>query len=187
MHQSRPPSHSTIVFHQIGPTRGIHLFQTISKPKHRHVWAIPDAPSGALAWGRRTLEEGGGEGIWVPKIYVPKLARSDFPDCKFRFLPRWSLWSGGGGGRGGACPAVVAVLMSLWPGVVIVQHRGEPFSAPSFLAPTLGHVAQWRAERGRLTAASVCRVPVCPPPITLQCPSWGDHGRENGRKMGGKL
>ena len=31
-------------------------------------------------------------------MWVPKMARPDFPDCKFRFFPRWSLWSAGGGG-----------------------------------------------------------------------------------------
>ena len=31
---------------------------------------------------------------------VPKMARPDFPNCKFRFFPRCSLWSGGGGVQG---------------------------------------------------------------------------------------
>ena len=39
-----------------------------------------------------------------PKLGVPKMARPDFPYCKFHFFPRWSLWSGEGGrgfwGRG---------------------------------------------------------------------------------------
>ena len=44
---------------------------------------------------------GGGLGRGA-KVCVPKIARSDFPDCKFRFFPRWSLWSGfGGRGCGG--------------------------------------------------------------------------------------
>ena len=38
--------------------------------------------------------DGGGGGVWDPKFCVPKMAHSDFPDCKFRFFPRWSLWSG---------------------------------------------------------------------------------------------
>ena len=46
-----------------------------------------------------TTGGGGGEGVWDPKVCVPKRARPDFPNCKFRFFPRWSLWSGGGGGR----------------------------------------------------------------------------------------
>ena len=33
---------------------------------------------------------GGGD----PKLCVPQMARSDFPGCKFRFFPRWSLWHG---------------------------------------------------------------------------------------------
>ena len=43
-------------------------------------------------------EEGMGSG--TPKVGAPKMARSDFPNCKFRCYPRWSLWSGAG--RGGA-------------------------------------------------------------------------------------
>ena len=66
----------------------------------------PD-PSGwaAGAWGgggcgsRR--EERGRGGVWNPKVCVPKMARQEFPFCKFWFFPRWSLWSWGGGSRGG--------------------------------------------------------------------------------------
>ena len=39
--------------------------------------------------------------VWDPKVCVPKMAQPDFPDCKFRFFPRWSLRSGGSRGRGG--------------------------------------------------------------------------------------
>ena len=50
------------------------------------------------------LSRGGGEGVLDPKLGVPKMARPDFPSCKFRFFPLWSLWSGEGGwgfwGRG---------------------------------------------------------------------------------------
>ena len=52
------------------------------------------------AWGgegtRLTLEEGGG-GVWDPKVCVTKIAQSNLPFCKLRFLPRWSPRSGGGG------------------------------------------------------------------------------------------
>ena len=53
----------------------------------------------------------GGGGGWGPTVRVPKMAPPDFPDCKFRFLPRWSLWSGGGGGwsRGGNPPSSCGV------------------------------------------------------------------------------
>ena len=37
------------------------------------------------------------------KVRVPTMARSDFPNGKFRFFPRWSLWSCGGGGGGHYC------------------------------------------------------------------------------------
>ena len=44
--------------------------------------------------GIRREERGAG----TQKVCVSKMARSDFPNGKFRFLPRWSLWSGKGGG-----------------------------------------------------------------------------------------
>ena len=40
-------------------------------------------------------EKRGGGGAWVPNVCASKMARPEFPDCKFRSLPRWSLWSGG--------------------------------------------------------------------------------------------
>ena len=45
-----------------------------------------------------------GVGVWDPKVCVPKKARPDCPNGKFRVLPRWSL-GGGGGGAGGGTPA----------------------------------------------------------------------------------
>ena len=53
---------------------------------------------GALA--RASFEQGGGggEGVLDPKLDVPIMASPDFPYCKFRFFPLWSLWSGEGGG-----------------------------------------------------------------------------------------
>ena len=39
------------------------------------------------------VEDGG---VRDPQVCAPKKTRSDFPDCRFRFLARWSLWSGGG-------------------------------------------------------------------------------------------
>ena len=32
--------------------------------------------------------EAGGGGVWDPKVCVPKMARSDLPNCKLRFFPR---------------------------------------------------------------------------------------------------
>ena len=51
--------------------------------------------------GRGQGRGGGRGGVWDPKVWVPKRARSSFPDCNFRVFPRWSLWSGGGGGPWG--------------------------------------------------------------------------------------
>ena len=39
----------------------------------------------------------GGGGVWDPKCCVPKMARRDFPNGKFRVFPLCSLWWGGGG------------------------------------------------------------------------------------------
>ena len=51
--------------------------------------------------GRDVLEErrkgGSGTQKFVPKVCVPRMARQDFPNGKFRFFARWSLWSGGEG------------------------------------------------------------------------------------------
>ena len=42
---------------------------------------------------------GRGGGCLGPKNFcVPKMARPDFPFCKFLLFPRWSLWSGEAGG-----------------------------------------------------------------------------------------
>ena len=49
-------------------------------------------------------KRGGGGGVWDRKVCAPKMARPDFPFCKFYFFPQWPLWLGGGG----ASPAVVS-------------------------------------------------------------------------------
>ena len=70
----------------------------------------PQVRGGGGSDPREVLEggEGGEGGVWDPKVCVPKMARPDFPSRKFRFFPRWSLWSGGGGtgvqGGGGLPP-----------------------------------------------------------------------------------
>ena len=57
-------------------------------------WAIPVWGAGP---GQPSCERGEG-GVWDANICAPKMARQHFPFCKFRFVPRRSLWSGGGGG-----------------------------------------------------------------------------------------
>ena len=42
----------------------------------------------------------------VTSVVLVHRARPDFPNGKFRFVPRWSLWSWGGGGGAGPPPAV---------------------------------------------------------------------------------
>ena len=59
----------------------------------------------------------GGEGVWQPKVCVPKPARPDFPNCKLRCFPRWSLWSG----RGVGVPLVV--LKTPWGSSGLVGYR----------------------------------------------------------------
>ena len=64
----------------------------------RHPSATPCRVCGD-PFGREVLEggEAGGEGDWDPKICAPGMAQSDFPNCKFRFFPRWSFLSEEGG------------------------------------------------------------------------------------------
>ena len=51
--------------------------------------------------GQGTVRRGGGRRGLGPKSLCTKSGpRHDFPNGKFRFFPRWSLWSGGGGGVG---------------------------------------------------------------------------------------
>ena len=57
--------------------------------------------------------EWGGGGVLGPKSACPKMARPDFPNGKFRFFPKWSLWSGGGGSRGGVPPPMVYARLIL--------------------------------------------------------------------------
>ena len=52
---------------------------------------------------RLTLEEREGGGVWVPKVCVPKMARSDFPNGKLRSFPAVVTSVRGGGG----CPPMV--------------------------------------------------------------------------------
>ena len=63
---------------------------------------------------------GGGGGGWGPTVCVPKMARPDFPDCKFRFCRRWSLWFRGGGSREGEGGG------NTLPKTIIIQSWGSP-------------------------------------------------------------
>ena len=45
-----------------------------------------------------------------PKVCIPEMAQPEFPCCKFRVFPQWSLRSGEGGGGGGAPPTVVTIM-----------------------------------------------------------------------------
>ena len=90
---------------------------------------------------RLTLEERKGGGVWDPKVCIPKMARSDVPDCEFCFFfPRWSPWSErerGGGGRqrqsaGDVCPDLkmvhVAALRAYTGSPPPMPLRGTPGS-----------------------------------------------------------
>ena len=80
---------------------------------------------------REVFRRGGGGGGWDPKVCVPKMTRSGFPDGNFGFFPRWSLWSGGGGsrGRGGTPPLLLqwctAILISPGPTPSPGHQRGQ--------------------------------------------------------------
>ena len=55
-----------------------------------------------------SLEPGGG-GIWDPEICVLKMARKDFPYCRFRFCPTMATLVWRGGSRGGYPPSSYGV------------------------------------------------------------------------------
>ena len=80
----------------------------VSKKRHSpQVWCLVIS-SGSKACHTSGEVWEGGEGGLGPKRTT--MAQQDFPDCKLRFFPRWSLWSCGGGGvqgRGGAPPPMV--------------------------------------------------------------------------------
>ena len=68
-----------------------------------------------LSTARLTLEEreGGGGRDWDRKSWVPKIGRSDFPDCNFVFSRDGPFGLGGGGG--GSSRGCTAVLMEGCP------------------------------------------------------------------------
>ena len=97
-------------------------------------------------------------GVWDRKACVPKMARPDFPNGKFRFFPRWSLWSGRGGGLaqglgirlftfGGAYwPFATAHSDSLW--VRTKGGGGVQGGCPLLLRCTAVLILPWGAEGG---------------------------------------
>ena len=68
-----------------------------SPPLPMHPWEVGGCQS--LPMPRDVLEARGEGGLG--RISVPKMAPADFPNCKFRVFPRWSLWFGAGGSSGG--------------------------------------------------------------------------------------
>ena len=108
----------------------------------------------------------GGGGVGTRKTCVPKMAQPDFPDGKFRFSPRCSLWSRGGGG----CVTFRQVAVSLrGPGqspvlpsaccvgsLLSVGRCGRCSCWCCFRV----HGAPSLAYRGRAGCGGVCRVRV---------------------------
>ena len=79
-------------------------------------------------WGQgciRREQEGEGGGGGGAKFCGPKMARSDFPHCRFHFFARWSLCSGGGGG---APPMVVSRSNTSLVGDIRQRLGGVQFS-----------------------------------------------------------
>ena len=58
------------------------------------------------------------------------MAQSDFPDCKFRFFPQWSLWFGGGGGLLLRCTAILIL-----PSLRSPHHRRSRLTAAPKTVP----------------------------------------------------
>ena len=119
---------------------------------------------------------GGGGRCRKPRICVPKMARSDFPDCKFCFLPRWSLWSGKGGGGEGVPPLGFNCAQGALGCGGSADHAGHPppiraarqWPRP-FAWPLGGTVSERAVERG---LAGGC--------VT----TWGINGAHDGSGQG---
>ena len=71
------------------------------------------------AKGKETIGREKRGGVWDPKVCIPEMAPSDFPNGKFIFSPRWSLWSWGGG-----CwhNASVYLIVCLWRRLLASRH-----------------------------------------------------------------
>ena len=72
-------------------TRGVFM-------RHIGAPARGRSPAERRGGGANIRREEGGGGGWNTKFCVPKMAQSDLPNGKLRFLPRWSRWSWGMGG-----------------------------------------------------------------------------------------
>ena len=110
--------------HRSSPDRGEEGSYRCCPEQRRDGAKIPlcRAPkTNAMRHAQGCAERGCGEGgVWDSKVCVPKMARPEFSNGKFRLFPRWSLWSGGGGVQGGGgdlCPKqkfITALDTSRW-------------------------------------------------------------------------
>ena len=81
----------------IGSGRALSLPPPVQSPR-----VLVVVVSGGHIFDPREVLEGGEKGgLSDAKVCAPKMARQDFPYCKFRFFPLSSFWSGGGGSMGG--------------------------------------------------------------------------------------
>ena len=102
---------------------------------------------------------GGGGVVWDSKVCGPKMARPDFANNKFRFFPRWSLWSGEGGsarasngqvatsslGSGRACPTAVIAFCPSRQCTALSQYEACCQIWPLSLLP-LSILALWALQ-----------------------------------------
>ena len=115
--------------------------------------ASPDAPRQPLV--RKRARSWGRKGVWDPKVCVPEMARQDFPNGKFRFFPRWLLWSGGGGGwsMGGTPPP---------PMVYGHSHTFLPMGSQPCLKNAMQMVTMIQNKHDSTVQCNVCmKRPMC--------------------------
>ena len=108
----------------------------------------------------------GGGGVWDPKVCVPTMACSDFRCCKFRFFPRWSLWSGRPEGGGGIGTRPWCWFAFLWRRLLASRHcTFRPPGGPNVLWLCQG-------EGGFLVLVVGGTGPVAPAPLAAGLRLW---------------
>ena len=85
--------------------------------------SLPQCPAPHLGVPRASFER---RGVWDPRVCVPKMVRPDLSDGKRRFVPRWSLWSGGGG-RSNASPPPPQCACLTGSGKAKIEQRNRVF------------------------------------------------------------
>ena len=131
----------------------------------------PITPSGPLSSKTRG-------GLWDPKVCAPKMARSDFPDCKLGFFPTTVtlVWGKGGPQGGGGTYLSVHGHSNTSRGGVTYKDRAR--------LPPEGPVTPRGSCRMRNVRAEVVTVLPPPPLVSRQAPERGhSHGPKKSHSL----